>query len=316
MEHFSDGRLAWASGVSGLFTRIRGIAVPTLLAVLSMGTLPFWWPNSFGKKYVFILGDTIISSVLFLGAITSAGLYYLRDRSIRSQDIKYKLHELAHFLRDKQTRAYERSLKKEESAGESSENERFCDFAGELCERIKNYFSVLSHDQSINSVIRLATWVKKNGQYNLVYKTVGRSSGLNTMRSKTSEDIQAIEGIPRFLSEEKKSRGVLIYHDIKEAAKIGAFKITENERLYPDDIKSMMVAPINGWDGKAQSVIGILYVTSREDDTFSIKYVDSILFIADLIAPTIAFIVDRLRSTKRKGITQDQQKSSEMGIVG
>ena len=62
-------------------------------------------------------------------------------------------------------------------------------------------------------------------------------------------------------------------------------------RKYTDEIKTMMVAPLNAWDGKRQSMIGLLYVTSREKNIFSIKYVDSMRFVADIVAKAFAFFV-------------------------
>ncbi len=109
-------------------------------------------------------------------------------------------------------------------------------------------------------------------------------------RAITSEDIKATEGIPNlFLN--KKFLGVLIYNDLEEAAKLELFKKTQNEQLFKNEIKTLMVAPLNAWDGEIQAMIGLLYLTSREKKTFSIKYVDTIRFVADMVSNAISFTV-------------------------
>jgi len=298
VEHYTDGRISSSIGLVGTLIRIRGILFTIALTIVTMG-VPFWWPDSnnnvFNKIYSIKLGHAILLYSVIIGVLAIAGLIYLRKRTIRSLDIKYKLHELAHYLRDKQAGTYEKYKRIINHVDIKTENLGFCEFANSICELIKSYFCVLTKDSTVAVSIRLAIKVQSEGINKYVYKTIGRSSGLNKERSKTSEDIAANEGIPRFLYEEKNSVGVLLYNDINEAAKIGAFKLTKNEILYPHEIKTMMVAPINGWDGNEKNLIGILFVSSRKDGIFSQKYVDSILFIADLIAQTISFIVVRKR---------------------
>ncbi|MBI3353795.1 MAG: hypothetical protein HY034_02760, partial [Nitrospirae bacterium] len=133
----------------------------------------------------------------------------------------------------------------------------------------------------------------------IVYTTVGRSSGLSSKREETTEGISANEGIPRFFIEEKGSQGILIYNDLHKASSMGAYKRTANDAKYPDEIKTMMVAPLNAWDGKRQSMIGILYIASRESNAFSIIYVDSMRFVADIIAKAFShFICQRKHINK------------------
>jgi hypothetical protein len=142
--------------------------------------------------------------------------------------------------------------------------------------------------------VRLAVAKPSNPRQTL-YRTIARSSGLNQNRGNTSEDILATEGIPWVLSENDHS-GVLIYNDLDEAIQIGAFKETANEKRYPNEIASMMVAPLNAWQGEKQGMIGILYVTSPAKDAFSAKDVDAVCFIADLLANSIAITVQNLES--------------------
>ena len=123
---------------------------------------------------------------------------------------------------------------------------------------------------------------------NILYITRVRTSGLNKNRETTSEPIIANQGIPRYLIE-KGCQEILIYVDINEAIELGLFKKTKSEEKYPNEIKTMIVCPLNAWDGSRKSMIGILYITSRKDNVFSEKHVDSARFIADTLANSISF---------------------------
>ena len=81
----------------------------------------------------------------------------------------------------------------------------------------------------------------------------------------------------------------MIYLDINEAIELGLFKKTKSEEKYPNEIKTMIVCPLNAWDGSRKSMIGILYITSRKGNVFSEKHVDSARFIADTLANSISF---------------------------
>ena len=163
----------------------------------------------------------------------------------------------------------------------------------ELCQNLSEYFRILTGDETITSTIRLAVPHHKTGV--IVYKTFARSSGLNHNRKTTSEVILANEGIPRFLRDEKNGQGVLFYNDLFAAAEIGAFKLTANDRKYKDDIASMMVAPLNAWAGTKQDMIGILYIGSRHQNVFNVSHVDSMAFVADHTATTIANVIELVR---------------------
>lgn len=300
VEHFIEGRCAWQVGLAGFFVRIRGLTFTLSLTFLTMGT-PFWWPASFPQKIEIELRYATAIFLPLLGFIIAGGFLYLRNRSRRSLDIKHHMHEIAHYLRDYQTKMFKKAPSHLSSSHDDDDNnERFRDYVNCVCERIKDYFSKIINDNTIEVAIRLA--VEKNDEQNkprIVYHTVGRSSGLSSGRADTSEDVAANEGIARFLIEEKECKGVLIYNDLEKAAKIGAFKITDNEKKYPAEVVTMMVSPLNGWDGKRQSMIGIIYVTSRNKSPFKIEHTDMMRYIADTAAKSISFVVDRLRMLKK-----------------
>lgn len=298
VEHFTEGRGAWKVGVLGYLARLRGIITAILIAILTAG-VPFWWPNQVPQKIELKLLTLFIVTSVSIGVVILAVFFYLRWWWQKSLDSNYYLHQLAHFLRDYQTETYVRILSEQET-NVNYEKDRLCGYITNICEDVKNYFRRQIGDPTIEVAIRLAVEPLNTTEgKRIVYKTVGRSSGLNRERSKTTEDIECNEGIVRHLIVKRGSQGVLIYNDLQKAADKDTFKITENERRYPDEICTMMVAPLNAWDGKAQSMIGILYVTSRRANIFASKHVDIMRFIADTIASSIACVIEQLKTRNR-----------------
>jgi hypothetical protein len=89
---------------------------------------------------------------------------------------------------------------------------------------------------------------------------------------------------------------VLFYSDITKAIAEKAFLKTRNEEMYPDEIRTMMVAPLNGWDGNSNDMLGILYITSRRTGGFKATQVDSVKFVADALAGAFVAMLGRLHS--------------------
>ncbi len=223
-----------------------------------------------------------------MGSLLSFSFFYLGKRSKRSLEIKFCLHQISHFIRDEN--ALLRShIHSEETLSEKKQEEMVKSFLKGTCEKIKSYFTLLTYDSSVEVAIRLAvTETNDDGQGRIVYKTYARSSGLNSNRSKTSESIPINEGIPKFLRDKHGGQGILIYNNFEGAAREGVYKFTDNDKRYPDEIKTAMVAPLNSWGINHEDVIGILFITSRNEKTFSIKHADSIAFVADMVANAIS----------------------------
>jgi len=290
-----EGRTAWKFGVVGFFTRLRGIALSALFLIATMGS-PWWWPSSVPDSIPvnIKLGAIILLPIFAITVV--AGFVYLRKRTIRSLDIKACLHDLAHYLRDHQSKIYHFGLNRK-TAHEESVLESLTEHCDHVCEHIKDYFALMTHDSTINAAIRIAVETSgPDGAPHIAYRTLGRSSGLNRLRADTTEDISADRGIPRYLIEEQDCKGVLRYNDIDEAERLGAFYPTKNDKLYSHEIRTMLIAPINGWDGKKRSMLGILFVTARNDRVFERAQVDSMKFVSDMIAPSFAFTAHHLKS--------------------
>lgn len=288
VEHFIEGRNAWKVGLLGFLSRLRGILITIAVTLGTMST-PFWWPKNFSTTISFQLKYGFFILVLAGGILTVLSFYYLRQRTRRSLDIKHYLHQLAHYLRDFQTELYQKGISVSPNAHSAEYFKMFQSHGDNICERIKDFFARLTKDITTEVAIRIAkNFRTDSGKDEIVYTTIARSSGLSSKRQETTEDISANEGIPRFFIEEKDSQGVLIYNNLRKAADVGAYKFTKNDQKYSDEISSMMVAPLNGWDGNQVNMLGILYVTSREKNAFSVIHVDSMRFVADTIAKSFA----------------------------
>ncbi len=287
VDHFSSGVRAWETGFESFFRRNVGIASTLILTVGSMG-LPWWWPTSVESFPVLVTIPTklvVAGSLLSVGALAIGSMLIIRYRSQRSLRVKDALHSLAHAMRDASNTAFSQPLS-------SLNKKRSCEKLEELCNNLANliqsYFTILSGDPSVAAAIRLCYSETPD---KVAYHTFGRSSGLSQGRKDTSEAISANSGIPRFFIEEKKCKGVLIYNDIDEAAQCGTFHKTQNEKTFPLDIITLMVAPLNAWDGKRVSMIGLLYVSSRKQQAFGLKDTDTMRFLADCLASTIAVVL-------------------------
>ena len=226
-----------------------------------------------------------------------------------SLDIKALLHDFSHYLRDYQTKIFKRTAQQKGLFDkEDAELDRLSNYTDRVCEYTKDYFVLMTHDSTVNCAIRIAVETDDPNSKGtcVVYRTLGRSSGLSSARAESTEDIPSNQGIPRFLSDDQNCKGVLRYNDLEEAANVGVFKMTESERRFPDEIKTMLIAPMNGWDGKRHSMVGLLYVTSRNNNTFHRKHSDCMRFVADMVASSVCFTIQRI---KDKGLVTNIKRS-------
>lgn len=87
---------------------------------------------------------------------------------------------------------------------------------------------------------------------------------------------------------------MLIYHDLDEANTFGLYKKTRNDELYSLDVKTLMVAPINGLDTlrkKERVMVGLLYVTSKRD-SFRSEHIEPLSAIADMLGIAVPQITE------------------------
>lgn len=297
VEHYYQGKDAWRTGLSGFLLRRRaifGVSATTILFTLLTAGQPWWWPKKFPK-----IPGTVSTSlatavcVLILGAMAVAFMVVIRNRELRHARLGNRLHSLAHYLRDWEVRI-------SEGEGHLSGDDKFglLAFADGACERIRKVFSVLTGDRSVNAAVRLAVLAEAGSpgaEEMVVYRTIGRSTGLNQNRAATTVDVPANGGVAGYLMKEggagEVAHGVLFYHDISAAAQRHAYSLSENDSRYKGEVTTMIVAPLNAWDGKGRSMIGLLYVTSGTTGTFRDDHIEYMKMIADTLAPTLSHLV-------------------------
>lgn len=323
VEFYSEGREAWKKGKVGWFIRKRGLFLSAVFFLLTTGT-PWYLKSdifSIPVNISFTPKAIISAIVIAASALIFFGLKYLRFRTTRSLDVKFMLHDFEHALRDHQTDFFaleerDRLDKTLKGGGEQFHFKELHDFKmnellNSIGDRTRDYFRRLCKDLTIEIAIRLAEEKTPGGE--VEYFTRARTSGMNNARKQYSEPISMDEGIPKFFlvksgGKGQRCRGVLNYNDIPKAIEIGAFKKTKNEELFPGEIKTLLVAPLNAWSGSAQTTIGIMYIISRNYNIFSEIHTDSALFVADMVAMSIAFAVSVRDKIENRGKENGQKK--------
>ena len=293
LVHYIDGRKAWNLGWGGLILRYKAQAGAAVFTFVSSGAFLEWWSAANALPESITVSVNVrwlicIWAALLVG-IGGGALLYLRRRTIRSLNIKNSLHRLAHGIRDNQTALYKKmSLN---SPLDDTLVEELESALPQICNGVSKYFQLLSRDQHIGVAIRLAVEMVENDPTSTVFKTVARSDTMNPNRQHTSESIKQSEGIPRLFLEDGPAQGVLIYYDLEEAANKKTFVTLKNQKRYPEEIKCLMAAPLNAWDGTQHSLIGLIFISSGVKNIFQAKDVDALLFISDITASAIADII-------------------------
>jgi hypothetical protein len=292
VEHFAEGGNGRSLKVRHFIERHKAEIVTGLLTLITMG-VPFWWPHQLQKTLFFHTNTVLIISAIILGGTSSTLFVFRRYKAERTLKVRAAYHLLAHLIRDEQNKVYRR-VTNAANGPAVDEHDRLYEYFDRISNVIAQFFENQIPNKGVAVGIRLAIESAEKSK-SVVFSTFGRSDGLNSKRAETTEDIPSNEGIPRFFSE-RKNHGILIYNDLKQAHKESTYKMTVNDESYKDEIVTMMVAPLNGWDGKKTSMIGLLYVTSRNKEVFKEEHVDSMRFAADTIAVSVAFTVNTLKN--------------------
>lgn len=293
VEHFFNGKQSWIIGW-GFLTRVRGLLTLVLANVFLGGGIFAWWQyvlKPFSKQQLslvwVIIGVAVFAAVSFSGII--ATWYYIRRRRQQSLELDYLLHNLVHDMRDHTVAINIRP--------HNANADSFRSFFNHTCGGIRDYFCKLLRTDDVECAIRMADKPPENSQIQ-EFHTLGRSSGLETSgRAHTSVPIPSNKGVISFFaarggdSTEHDCRGVLIYHDIEKSEEIGAFFMTPNDRKFINEVRTMMVAPINGFDGTQKSMLGVVYVTSSKD-IFSARHVDAFRGIADALGLGYSMLIN------------------------
>ena len=250
--------------------------ITALVGILLLTDKPFWFPyverfisnasdsNATFSVYSVFFVLSVYSVFFVLLALIPSLIFYVVRRTKRSLAIKKNIHDLVHFVRDFQTDYY---------LVENKANFNTSVRTYDLLSLIKSHFDLLIPNCDIKVAVRL--YSEKNEVF--AYHTIERA-GLSADRENTTSPLSPKDSLPRFFNNE---RGVLIINDIYKS---DHYKPQENDRKF-NDYKSVMVAPINGYDAESENnkLIGLLFISSN-DQCFNQIHVDSIAFIADMLA--------------------------------
>lgn len=262
MQHITtvDVDREWQKGILGRL--LRGWAIAgTALFKLSLSTAAFWFDHSWVGFIVLIIGAAFVTWLLTM-----------RHFLLRYMKSDNQLHTLCHQCRD-------------ESAAINGRGD-LDNFHERAVQAIASFFRARLGDDTINCAIRLA----ENRDGHQVYATRARSDGMEPTRKVNSEPIPADMGLACALRQ-KDNLGVFIIRDIAEAVDSGMWKRTKNDSL--PDVRTLMVAPINGWEHGGKVMIGILYVTSRKNP-FAPAHTLPAKAIADLLGLVYPIVFIRI----------------------
>lgn len=257
MEHYlcSDTEESWQDGW-GKYLRLRYLvsltSVKSVLVVISFFKLQL----PYAIAVFVVLGTSL------------AAIFALRYYRVRVSLLNATFHNLTHTIRDQVSAVIT-------SAADGGYKYAFQEFNSNTVENTASFFRKLLNNDGITCAIRLAC-ISEGKEH---YITVGRSSGFDLSRKDNSQPIPSDEGVARILRQ-KNQLGVIIVKDIKEAIKRNTWFETKNDSL--PDVKTVMVAPINGFVNGRKSMIGLLYIGAKKD-LFTRFHVDIVRGFADYL---------------------------------
>lgn len=280
---------------SVILKRLRSsvfVGILILLVIIASLSITFFWPDSLPYTSSINIRCALVIGCTLLGGIFILIINFIKTLETYTLNTKKNLYRISHTLRDYQSQIYriQKDLNQKEYDLLNIKSQ-LTEMVRKICEGIQNFYSDILNDDSLAVAIRLATLQDNGKNSQIVYKTFARSTNLNLNRNQYSEGVPINHGIPRFF-QDRNNEGVLIINDLIEASKFGLYKLTRSDHYFPDEIVSIAVTPMKSWDGNEESVIGLLYLTSRKRAAFSYKDVDLILFIANTISSWTSFAVN------------------------
>jgi hypothetical protein len=262
----------WKKGLVGWIHRHRGVVFQ--LATES-GVAGYFWKSRQDWRL----------AVAVLACCSPATFFFTLERRywIRELHIGADFHKVTHFLRDEVAKLRRLARQHDQGAYVNAYGE----LHAKICDRLALYFRSSTNDTTVNCALRLA--VDEGG--GVVYKTVGRSIGMDEQRDARSKSIPVDQGLARKLRDHD-HLGVCHIRDIKEAIEDGWWMACPSDEF--DDVKVVMAAPVNWYDSAThkKSMGGIFYVTSRRDN-LGARLVEPIKAFADLLGSVYPSVTGR-----------------------
>lgn len=304
LKHYKSGRDSWKVGYSHFLLRVRGFIAVSAFTLATMGS-PWWWPSSWDFLNIpeeitistsFVACMAVIGSLIVLFSL----FLFARSRAQRSVECKDKWHSISHKMRDAFCGLLERTGARASKHDLGHEKRMLKNSANEISQSIVDYYKALTGAKCIGVAIRLAVDPPRDGVNQVFYTTVGRAGSISESRTNSSESIPASEGLPKlFRSAKAKASGVVYIHDLNLAIRYGLYKETANEKSFPNDYRYVIAVPLNGWNGRASSLIGLLTITGRSRRILAVQHVDLLKAIGDRLAEHYSTTVARLSASKR-----------------
>jgi len=262
----ADPSTAWREGF-GWALRARTIFGATVIEGIST-IVSIWLEKPWWVTLSLVLAFTVLT----------VSLYVVRRLRVAQLWVGKAAHQFFHCLREDVNEIIKMAVSDKES-DKKLYRHRYRQFHCDAAERIADYFRSATGDHSVGASIRLAESPDK-------YTTVGRSKRLNPNRAELSQSFPAEQGIARLLRIKNKL-GVYFIRNIRQAIENGVWVETATDSL--TDIKTVMVAPINGYIRGKKAMVGILYVSSAENP-FMQMHIEPLMAFADALGIVYPFI--------------------------
>lgn len=274
-----------------------GLAPDWLAGFFRMRWLAFIAANATGIAGLLpLVADWRVSVAFAVPAAVAIGLmFYVRLLLVMGCRTDEALHDLLHHARTRLNNVLT-------STSMESYLRALDECHKDLCQRIAHYFRARTGNSNIACCIRV---METDDAGKVIFRTAARSDPLSSAREKNSQPIGVDEGIAKAFVE-KGNEGAYWIADIREAVKEGVWKMSDNDLKF-DDIKFVMVCPINGYFDGAERTLGLLFITTRDGPIQDVFW-GAQKGIADSLAMSFAVLYDE----KRIKILSESQAQSKI----
>lgn len=135
------------------------------------------------------------------------------------------------------------------------------------------------------------------------YSTIHRAGNLS--RSRQTTHLSKKKGVAKLLLDRHKN-GCVIFQNIHKASN-DEFVKSQNEEQFKDEVKSMIAVPLCVQEGNGGEMIGILHISSKDENVFNQDDVAIAKALADMAATMIASKVGLDNSTSSTTQSGSQQ---------
>ena len=147
-----------------------------------------------------------------------------------------------------------------------------------------------------------------NTKHKGTYSTIHRAGNLSLSRKTTH--LSKKDGVAKLLLDQNKN-GCVIFRNIHKAS-INEFVKSSNEEQFKNEVKSMIAVPLCMQEGSGGEMIGILHISSKDENVFNQDDVAIAKALADMAATMLSCKV-RLNNSTGSSQSASQQPPSTTG---